>query len=785
MAENQTADTSDDAGEYAAPTDDEILAEMRTRYKACQTAEGDNRLAAKDDLLFLTGGENQWDPIAVAARKLDGRPIITVNTLPNSLHQVTNDQRLNTPSIKVHPVGSGADVQTAKVRQGVIRHIEYDSNADVAYDTAVNSAAAVGFGYFRLVTDYKSPDSFNQKIMFQRIRNALSVKIDPLNAEPDGSGMMYCFVELKMSKDIFKKEYPDAEACTTTIFNDDSTYVDWLTDTEVLVCDYYCIETEPAIAVLLSNGESGFKDELVELPENVTIVKERKSLRRKTMLYKTTAVDILARTEIKCKWIPVFPVYGDEIDIEGKIVRSGIIRNAKGPAQGYNVMMTNAVEEVSLRAKAPYIMAEGQEQGHEDEWAQANNRAAPYLTYKPITLEGNIAPPPERNPMADIPVGMLSMASHFADNVKKTTGLFDASLGARGNATSGVQEKAQIREGDVANYHYMDGLLRTIRHAGRCLNHMIKNYYDYEDMVEIMQEDGTVTAVPMNTPQRDANGAVLSVLNDMTGGEYTVTISSGQSFTTMREESATFFTQAMASAKDPATLAVVTYLAIKNQDVPGADVATKMMETLLPPSAQQVLAEEKGDDEQEPVVQTPQGPLPVSQVPQVLQNLTGQLEQAGEAVKQAQVDKQQAEVLRQQSEVAKQNAEILKQQNEAAKLSLEEQNLQIERERLEIERVVAEANLEKARADTLRADAEAGNASRQLDIDDRRVSIESTKADSELVNANEAHQAAVNEAAAIIKEMMPPPPQSMKITAPSGQVYDVAIKSGEKAETVQ
>jgi len=305
-------------------TDDQIPETARRHYKMCVDAEGDNRANALDDLRFKTGGEAQWDPQAVAARKRDGRPIITVNDLPNFIHQVTNDQRQNSPSIKVHPVGDKADIEAAKVRQGLIRHIEYDSNADIAYDRAVNSAADIGFGYFRLVTEYESETGANQKIMFKSVRNALSVRLDPLSTEPDGSDMSFAFVECLNSREAFKQEYPDAEANNTSLMGEGNTsYNGWLSDETVLVCEYYCIKKTVEDVVLLSNGESGFKKDLISLPPGVTIVNTRKGERRRVMLYKITGVDILERTEIKCRWIPVFPVYGDEIDIEARSREAG------------------------------------------------------------------------------------------------------------------------------------------------------------------------------------------------------------------------------------------------------------------------------------------------------------------------------------------------------------------------------------------------------------------------------------------------------------------------------
>ena len=139
--------------------DDEVIKECIARMQASATADSTNRSAALDDLAFESG--EQWDPQVKAQRARDGRPCLTVNKLPVFLHQVTNTQRQNVPSIKIHPV-SDDDTQIAEVIQGAIRHVEYSSKASVCYDTAVNSAAAIGFGYFRLVTGYCDEDRFDQ-----------------------------------------------------------------------------------------------------------------------------------------------------------------------------------------------------------------------------------------------------------------------------------------------------------------------------------------------------------------------------------------------------------------------------------------------------------------------------------------------------------------------------------------------------------------------------------------------------------------------------------------------
>lgn len=673
-------------GEKVAPdtqADDDILEEARDRRKQCEDAEAENYPNAIDDLLFLSGGLNQWDPLAAQIRTQEMRPCLTVNNLPTFLHQVTNEHRQNKPAVKVHPVDDDADVETAEINQGLIRHIEYDSNASVAYDRAVNSAAAIGFGWFRLVTEFESPDSFDQKIMFKSVRNALSVHIDPLSQEPDGSDMKFCFIESKEPRKEFERQYPNAGACDTSLIGN-TNYQGWLTTDTVTVCEYYRLVEAPAVLCQMLDGTTAWEDEVPEAMKAL-IKRKRESYRPKVEWFKITCTDVLERTEIKCKWIPVFPVYGDEIDINGRIVRSGIIRNAKDPFRMYNYWITLATEEVAIRPKAPFIAAAGQTEQY-PEWQTANARSYSVLPYDPVSVDGVLAPPPQRQHMADIPTGALAMMMHAADNKKATTGLFDSSLGAKGTATSGIQEREQQHQGDVANFHYTDNLNITVRHVGRCLLSMIPHYYDAARTVRILGEDDTAKQAKINQPVEVRNpktGQVEMVERDLTKGQYDLTISAGPSFSTKRQEAAEFLTAAMQAAKDPASASVITYLAFRNQDMAGAQEATAMLKKLLPPG----IAEQ--DEGEEPVVQTPRGPVPVSQAGNVIQEMSVALQNADRALDEA---------------------KMLEEKNKSFELQLKAKEVQIKEYEAQTERMRVEAEAQRARADALKAQAEAASA---------------------------------------------------------------------------
>lgn len=640
-------------------SDDDVLAAARTFLRERIGAESTDRAEALDDLRFLKGGANQWPAETAKSREIEKRPALTINKLPTFLHQVTNDQRQNTPGIKVHPVDDGADVETAKVLQGMIRHIEYSSNADVAYDTAVNSGAACGRGYFRLITEYEDERSFNQVIRFRRIRNPFSVYFGE-HQEADGSDCMQVMLTANMRRSEFKLQYPQASAGDSGLENGlGDAITEWFSEHTVRVAEFYRVEQTPAKLVLLSDGTTAWKDEVPEgLPAGVSVVQERDSLKRVVRWYLVTGAEVLDQADIPCRWIPVFPVYGDELDIEGEVTRSGIVRHAKDPARMYNFWMTAATEEVSLRPKTPFVMAEGQDEGFEAEWASANTRSYSRLRYKPVTIGGQLAPPPQRQPMADVPVGVLQMAMHASDNIKATTGLFDSSLGARGTATSGRQEIAQQRQGDVANFHFTDNLARAIRHAGRCIVDMIPRVYDTERIVSILGEDRTpghaAINKPMEQPKVDPKtGAVQKVLNDVRVGRYDVTVRTGPGYDTQRQEAVAAMTEV--GGKWPKLMDVAGDKVIRAMDWPGADEIADRIKRTIP-------AEILGDEENggAPNQLPPEVQQQLQQLEAANQQLQAQLQEAANGIEKARIDAASRERVAEINATAKQDAEELK-----------------------------------------------------------------------------------------------------------------------------
>jgi len=662
----------------------DILEQANKRYDACVSADNENFTNTRADLKFLNG--EHWPEDAKKLRKAERRPCLTINKLPAFVRQITNDQRQNRPSIHVHPVDEESDRDVANILEGMIRHIEYDSDAATCYDTAVHLATAAGRGFFRLITDYESPDSFDQVIKFDRIRNACSVHIDPASKCPAGSDAQFCLVDSTESVSSIAAQYPESSYATAD--GDD--------DKDLLITEYYCVHETPDELLLLSNGETGLRSDLIEMPPGVTVLKSRKTARKEIKWYKLAGQgyvdsgvsrtrtrqqklsEVLEETTLPFDWIPVFQVIGNELDIDGEVTYSGIVRDAKDSSLMYDYWMTSATEEVSMRPKTPYIGAEGAFAGHEEEWRQANVRTFSYLEYKPKTVNGTLAPQPSRQPMADVPSGVLQMAMHASDEIKQTTGVYDASLGARGNETSGKAIQSRKRQGDLSNFHYTDNLNKTLIHAGRVLISGIRRVYSGPRMVRTISKDEKPGFEKINQPQRELieqdTGEIAvaeKIINDVTVGKYDVIVKAGPSYSTLREESLDAMIEVGQSW--PKLMDVAGDKVIEAMDWPDAEQIAGRIKRTMPAA---LVADDDSADAQLP-----------EQTKQLIQ-------QAGDKIEELQHALQQA------------LAELEKAQSGAA-LELEKERIRAEN-RLDVEEVKGwiQSQLQSIRAPLIAAEAQ-------------------------------------------------------------------------------
>jgi hypothetical protein len=597
-----------------ARPDADFLALARKRFQRCVEAEDEcRRLEIEDRRFHAADSDNgwQWDQSLRNARQNDpngARPCLTINKLPQHIGQVTNDQRMNRPSLKAIPVDDKADPETAEILTGVFRHIQVNSDAETAYDTACEQQVISGVGYWRVLTAYVDDDAGVQDILIRRVKNRFSIYLDPDCQDATGADARFAFVTEELDEDEFKEQFPDAEP------------VDWKFD------------------------EREFPGWYVESTRKVRIaeyfyVERPKRGRPKVHWCKLSGKEKLETNDWAGKYIPIVRVVGSELEIEGsETIVKGMVRNAKDAQRMYNYNASMEVEQNALAPKAPFIGYAGQFEGFEDRWAAANRVNYPYLEVNPVVDEvtRQVLPLPQRQPPAFTAQAFIQAKLGAADDIKATMGQYDASLGSRSNEQSGRAIIARQREGDTATYHYIDNLSKAIKQTGRIILDLIPYIYDTRRVARIIGEDGTtgmaIVDPSLPTAYQESDDRKIRALFNPSIGRYDVVVSVGPNYSTKRQEAADAMTQT-ASAW-PKLMDIAGDVVVKSQDWPGAEDIAKRIKATIP---QEIRGADDGEEEPMP----PAALQFMQQAKAAIGELQGRLQAAEEVIQKQDQELQQ------------------------------------------------------------------------------------------------------------------------------------------------
>lgn len=649
-----------------APKPDSILEEATEAFALAAETEHENRQASLEDIRFARLNDH-WPEKVRKMRELEGRPCLTIPMLPPVIRQVVNDARQNKPSIVVHPVDSASDPETAEIMNGLIRNIEQSSDAEVAYDTALDFAVTGGFGYFRINTRYATDSSFEQDLVIERVANPFSIYGDPHSTAADSSDWNTSFVVDTMPRDDFKRRWKGADAVDWSGTGYDGLKAPWSEGDQVMVAEYWKREEIKRQIVALDNGDvvdlKRFEADLAKYQAlGVEMIgRPREVPSHKVTQYIMTGAEVLETVDWAGKYIPIIPVYGEELFVDGKRHISGIVRSAKDAQRMFNYWRTTSTELVALAPKAPFIGPTGSFETDAAKWATANTDTHAFIEYD------NKGAPPQRQPFAGVPAGALQEALNASDDIKRITGIYDASLGAKSNETSGKAIMARQREGDVSTFHYIDNLSRAIRHAGRILIDLIPKVYSTERIIRVLGPSGEQERVPLKTKvtvsKKGDDGKLEQIerVFDLSVGQYDLTVKVGPSFTSQREEAATQMIELIRAY--PAAAPMIGDLLAKNLDWPGADEIADRMKAMLP-------ANLRGE-----------GDAPNPEVEQAKQ-VIGQM---GEALKKLQQDLEAAK-----------NDNVATRQEAETKAEQAQNDFQVQLKKLEIDAFNAETNRMKA-----------------------------------------------------------------------------------------
>lgn len=565
-----------------------ILEIARTRMAEAITADQENRDAALNDLEFLAG--KQWDETIRLSREAESRPTPTINRLPRFVRQVTGDIRKLNPAIKAIAADSAASPDIADIYEGLIRHIQANCDASSVYEGAAESAAQCGIGNFRILTEYETDDSFDQIIKIKRIHNPMSVYWDPAAREANRSDAEFCFITEQMKADDFEVVYPKKAMADVDHDGQTDGLEYWQEEGRVVIAEYFWKEAEEVEIGLMRDGST------VERPNAaLDMVRKRKVRRTKVMWAKISGENVLEGPfEFPSRYIPVIAVTGEELHIGKRVVRTGVIRHAKDPQQIYNYYAASQTEVVALQPKSPYMVTAKQIAGLEKFWNEANRANRPYLPYNP---DEKAPGQPQR---ATPPVSSQGMAQEMLraeDDMKATTGIYDAALGGRSNEQSGIAIRQRQLESDVSTSIYTDNLAKAIEYCGRIIVDMIPRVYDSDRVLRVLGDDDSEKMVRVNAPMME--GGNQMTVNDLSAGRYDVRVTVGPNYSTRRQETAESMMQ-FVQAFPPAGQ-VAGDLIAKSMDWPDADKLADRLKKILPPGM--IPIEEMEPEEQQAMQQ--------------------------------------------------------------------------------------------------------------------------------------------------------------------------------------
>ncbi len=621
------------------------LIRAKEKYRDAKEAFRETRVKMVEDLRFSNpANPEQWD--ADVRKSRENRPCLTFDQTNQYVAQVVNDSRQNKPAIHCLPSDANGAIKVAQALEGIIRNVEYASRASIAYDTAQEYAARIGLGWIRVVTEITDHENNYQEPRIMRVHDPLSVLLDCDSVEPDGSDATDAFVETVMTKRAFEKAHP--KKATTSWDNDG-----WFTDDSVKVCEHFYIEENEQNRIMVRQEDGSMftvtEDEYWQLAARTgmkpPIGGTFKAKQRKVMWQKMTGAEIMDSREFASQYIPVVPVLGYELWVEGKRSLCGMVRRMRDSQQAYNYERTAQIERIALEPKAPFIAPIEAIEGFENEWKAANTSNQAYLPYNQFGEDG-VTPlqRPQREGAPQMSQAFAQAGQQAINDLQASIGMYKSNLGAPSNAMSGRAKIADQREGDTANFHYIDNLSRSIEQVGRIVVDMIPRLMDTKRVARILNMDGTNDTVIIDPNQEQPYAKQDGQISiNLSSGKYDVRVKAGPAYSTLRQEASDNLTKIVQS--NPAMMSILGPMWAKMQDWPEAEKVSRMLMAVAPPEVRAAAEDQDQEMPQQAKAQIDQANKQVEELGQALEDAMKQLETAknDKAVQEAEIRIKQQE----------------------------------------------------------------------------------------------------------------------------------------------
>lgn len=621
--------------------DEEIIKEAQERFKRCEDFESLFRNRFVEDIKFCNADSDnmyQWPNELRQSRARDSRPSLTINKTRQHVLMVQNEIKENLPAVKISPTGGDASYESAQVYAGVVRHIEYNSNAASAYANAMTYQIQGGIGYWRVCTDYAHEDSFDQEVFIKIVKDPLSVYIDCDCVETDGSDAKFNFVFDDMVPEEFKRKYPQAEDTIAKIPFGNS---QWIAKDKIRVAEYMrCVYEKDWLVALPVKDENGvsipgeydtirMSEIPVQLRESVRNdpdIRRRKIETEKWEWYLIAGNDIIDRKIWPGRYNPIVRVVGEEMMINGQLERKGHVRNLKDPQRMYNYWTSSAVEQVALQGKQPYMASVQAMKGFETYYANANRVNYSYIPFNGIDEQGNPIAPPQREQPPQMATAYINGMQVAAEEMKMVSGQSDPTMGMQANELAGVAIQKRIKQGEKATFHFIDNLCSSIRYTGKIIIDLIPKVYDTPRIIRIRAEDGSDEEIRIDprqeqalTTQSEGEQEAQRIFNPGVG-KYEVIAQAGPAYATRREEAAEAMTAVFST--NPQLMAQAGDLFFRMQDFPMAEELAERLSNTIPNAVKG-----EGPSPEEQMLQQQ-----LDQTGQALQDMQAQLASAMQAL---------------------------------------------------------------------------------------------------------------------------------------------------------
>lgn len=526
----------------------DIVGEAKKKLNQSVQSEQLFRSEAEEDLKFRVG--EQWPEKIAKDRELYGRPCLKFNLIPKFVRQVTGDARQNVPSVNVVPVNHAASKAVADVLKGMIRYIQYISNANYCYVKGLDDAATMGRGWWKVVTEYTDDNTFDQEIKVKQVENPLAVYVDPNASAPDYRNAEWIIERWWISREAFAHEYGEASEGSKDTLDNATGDLRWYTDDEVCMANFWKKEYEygkELLHIAYKDATGNVKEtEILKSDPALKQIGEYKTIKSRivktchVVCYTINGDKVMEKKNWPGKFIPLIPCIGELTYVDGKPYIHGIVRFSKDPQRNYNYWMTIATEQIALAPRIPWVVTDTMIENYKNEWDGAHEDNRPYLRYTPDPMAAGAKP--ERVQPPQMSQGHWQMLQQSEQGLYGTTGIFKPSLGEQSNEQSGRAILARQREGDTGTYVYVDNWLKSVAYTGEIIVDLIPRIYDQERVVIRIDEQDefqptTINGGPEEAPSESIEDKVRQIY-DVRKGKYGVRITTGPNYLTRKQEAA-------------------------------------------------------------------------------------------------------------------------------------------------------------------------------------------------------------------------------------------------------